>query len=67
MRVRGKILDRLGDYLDGSENQRIFDVEKRPDGTFRLTEACDGYFYVDLTAAELKGLGDELIAAAVAI
>lgn len=45
------------------ENGRIFDLVKTETG-FEITEACDQYFSVDLTADELKQLGQELIALA---
>lgn len=51
----GKQLDRLG------ENGRVFSVERLPDGRFRIGE-CDGYFYEDFTADELRELAAELVA-----
>jgi hypothetical protein len=53
----GKHLDRLGDG-----NSRVLDIEKLPDGNFRLWEECDHYFYVDFTAEELRELAAELVA-----
>lgn len=40
---------------------RILSVTPCADGTFEVREQCDGYFYVILTAAELRQLGNELI------
>jgi len=57
--VRGKILDRLG-YQD----KRVLHIYRLETGLFRLEEACDQYFYEDLTPEELAQLGHELIAAA---
>lgn len=54
------LLKRLA-YEDG----RIFDLSYHPNsGNFRITEACDQYFWADLTADELRALADELRAAA---
>ena len=52
------ILERLN-----FENARIFDI-KKVDGGFELTEGCDMYFDILLTANELRRLGNELIAIA---
>jgi hypothetical protein len=51
------ILDRLS-YNEG----RVLDIERNPDGTFDVREACDLYFSETLTSDELRQLGEEIIA-----
>jgi hypothetical protein len=52
-KVLGPILNRM--------DERIFCVVKQEDGRFMVGENCDGYYYVLLTADELRQLGNELI------
>lgn len=53
----------MGEHLDRLANvMRVFDVEKLPNGKFRIWEECDHYFYDDFTAEELRELAAELVA-----
>jgi len=54
-----KILEKLS-FSEG----RVFDIERCEDGRFEITEACDLYFSVKLSSAELTKLGEEIIALA---
>lgn len=56
----GKHLKRLSSGDDLSSG-RVFDIEKLPDGKFRIYEGCDGYFYEEFTADELRELAQEII------
>jgi hypothetical protein len=62
-RIRGPILDRMG-ADPTSYDARIFAVDRTPGGTFIVEEQCDAYFRVEITADELRALGQELIDAA---
>lgn len=48
-------------YLD---SERVLTITRNDDGTFNVTEHCDDFFGVDLTADELRELAAELIALA---
>lgn len=41
-------------------DERIFSIEKNTSGTFTLTEECDQYFSIELTASELMQLAQEI-------
>jgi hypothetical protein len=49
------ILDAVGDCC-------VFHIDKNDDGTFTMTEGCDGYYRVELSKDQLIQLGNELIA-----
>lgn len=42
----------------------VFNIDKNDDGTFTVTEGCDGCYCVDLSKEQLIKLGEELIALA---
>jgi hypothetical protein len=42
-------------------DNRIVKIKKTADGNFRIREACDDYFSVELTPSQLTALGKELI------
>jgi len=50
-----KHLDRLSKY-------RVFDIDKKQDGTFEIVEGCDQNFSAYFTAEELRELAAEIIA-----
>ncbi len=42
------------------EEARIFSIEKQAAG-FRITEACDGFFYLAVSHSQLRDLATELL------
>lgn len=50
--------------LQKLENDSIFSIEVTQDNLFIIQERCDGYYDSTLTPAELRQLGEELIALA---
>jgi len=51
----------MGYMLDLMAKKRVFYVEKGEPLDFTIGEACDYNFFVDMTATELRNLGQELI------
>lgn len=46
--------------LEQMENAKVFSIRKKGD-KFIVDECCDGYFSEELTADELRRLGQEII------
>ncbi len=46
--------------LDWMKDHSIFCVSKEADGLFHFTEACDNYFTLPLSKAQVLQLADEL-------
>ena len=42
--------------------RRVFNVYRLDSGAFRIIEACDQYFWLDLSAEEMRALAAELLA-----
>lgn len=52
---------RMPTMLERLKEERIMIVEMGEDGSFTLTEACDKYFDIGLSAGELRQLAIELL------
>ena len=50
-----------GSMLDRMDVERIFYIVRLDTGAFEVTEGCDSAFSVELSANELRQLGQELI------
>lgn len=42
------------------EGERVLRVSRRDDGTFRIKELCDEYFFIDVTRDQLVEWANEL-------
>lgn len=51
----------MNSLLNKMSAERIFKLKRMDDGSIRVREECDRYFYVTLSAEELETLGHELI------